>query len=66
MSVVEQQIAEKISEEFSKKKLLSPGQVSGLIEKICSVDMSASDWRTMAELSIKEEERNAATQTPNS
>lgn len=66
MSIVEQQIAKKISDEFSQKKLLSSSRLAGIVDKMCQTGLSASDWRMLAELSIKEEERNAAAQTPNS
>lgn len=65
MSAVEEKIAKKITEELLNKKLLAPSQLIGLSEKMHKITMTESDWRMLAELSIKEEERNAA-QTPNS
>lgn len=65
MATPEQDIAEKIVESFTEKKLLTAKQFAGLSRKISQENMTASDWRMLAELSIQEEEKNAA-QTPNS
>lgn len=65
MATPEQDIAEKITVAFAEKKLLSAKQSEGLAQKISKATMTASDWRMLAEITLQEEEKNAA-QTPNS
>lgn len=65
MATPEQDIAEKITIAFAEKKLLSAKQSEGLVKKISQASMTASDWRMLAEITLQEEEKNAA-QTPNS
>jgi hypothetical protein len=65
MATPEQDIAGKIAEAFAEKTLLTVKQSTGLAKKISKESMTASDWRMLAEMSIQEEEKNAA-QTPNS